>query len=105
MAIPSVYAGTDFMATATFKNVLGVLTDPATVIMGYIPGPNGSSITSTYNVGGSTIVRVNIGIYSWIITPPESGPYGLWTVEVRGDGTIDVVNPTQVLVLRPPMIL
>jgi hypothetical protein len=101
MPIKQVFAGTAVTGTVTFKTEAGAITDPAVITISYRPGPNGVAVPSTYGVGGSPIVKVDVGIYSLTVIPPTSGPYGLWTMEAIGDGIVDVVQPGQFYVLQP----
>ena len=106
MAIPQCVGGTDFTATVTFKSSAtpAVLTDPTVVTLCYRPGQNGEPVFSTYGVGDSPIVKSSTGVYTWLITTSATGPFGIWTVEGIGDGTVNVISTPGKIQVIPPSI-
>lgn len=93
------YTGTVAAATADllsgFRDVLGVLVDPATVKLSYQP-PTGAAVVFTYP---ASIIKDAVGLYHYDVD--TTGKVGLWTYEW--------ISPTQTLkpayfsILLPPL--
>jgi hypothetical protein len=93
MAIPTVYAGTSAVVTATFKDTTGALADPTGVTLTTV-SPTGAQ--TAYS--GGQLTHASTGVYT--VTVPFATA-GSWWVVAAGSGLVSVVNEMVVDVLSP----
>lgn len=95
-----VIAGTAVLATATFTNTAGVVTDPSTVTLKY---QGGSGTVTT--VAQASLTHVGTGVWSYILdtTSDTEGTSGNWTVEFIGTGSCAAVQTSIFTVISQPI--